>query len=169
MCRDHGSPLRLRSLDPPLLVLSFCLLLATPAPAQQSESPSLPTIIGYVQTLEARLESREAQAKAQVIYWQNTVDALKRETGKDRQSSIESSKKLSKAQAELSKSQTAYKETVTLLALSDRALNDYIVISEKQIRGLELKLRVSRYTGTVVSLSLAATGVYIIGDKLGLW
>lgn len=156
-------------LAPLLLALSFFLLSPTLAHAQMSEPISLPTIIGYVKTLEQRLELREKQAKAQVIYWQNIVAALKQENENDNTCSIELLAKLEAAQAELSKSQTAYAATVNLLALSDQAFSDYKTTSERQIKGLELQLRLYKSASIIVSVSLAATGIYILGDRLEWW
>jgi len=140
-----------------------------PAHGQTQEPPSLPTIIGYVAILEQRLESRESQAKAQVTYWQNTVDALTQEIANDKTRSIELSEALTKAQSELSKSQTAYAEIVSLLASSDKALSDYKRTSESQIKALELQVRLYKSASVVVTVSLVATGVYIIGNRLELW
>jgi hypothetical protein len=41
--------------------------------------------------------------------------------------------------------------------------------TEGQIKALELQVRLYKSASVVVTVSLAATGVYIIGNRLELW
>lgn len=146
------------------LCLSLSVWASPPAPSlgNPTELPalSLQSMIKYSENLEERLILREAQAKAQVIYWQNTVDALTKENARDKQKSKESSELLEAARLELSKSLTAYAEIFRWHEALEKTFKDYREASEAEKAASEREKKRLKW--------IAALGIGT-GAALGVW
>jgi septal ring factor EnvC (AmiA/AmiB activator) len=164
---------------------AFCLLLAlsssvpllaqegatsSPAmPPSASVPTSLPDLIQTSQLLKARLETRKAQAQAQVESWQSIAEALRKEIALEKQNSAESLAKLAKAEAELSKSQADLKEISKSLDALSTDFDGYKQKSEAKIQALTIENGLYKKAGTALLVLAAGLGAYLGGHALGAW
>ena len=148
-----------------LLVALCCLFLAMPAHGQTSESAPTMTLSQLLQTADAsltRLETRLTERKSQIESLQIDLLALQIQLA-------EASTLAEQSQSELTATSTSLQSLEARYDRLSKQLADYRLETESQIKALELQVRLYKSASVVVTVSLVATGVYIIGNRLELW
>lgn len=149
------------------LSLAVFLFLALPASAsgQTSANSSTMTLSQLLQIADeslTKLESRLQERKQQVESLQSELLILKIQLD-------EALTLAEKSQADLMEISKKLESLTKRYEALSMQLEAYRVESEKQIKALELQLRFYKSAGAVALISLSASGVYILGDKLGWW
>ena len=150
------------------LLLSFAFLFligAATAHGQTSENAPTMTLSQLLQTADAsltRLEIRLTERKAQIESLQADLLALQIQLA-------EASTLAAQSQSELTETLVSLQSLETRYKMLSKQLADYRSEMESQIKALELQLRLYKSASIVVTVSLSATVVYIIGGRLELW
>jgi len=123
------------------------------------------TLSQLLQTADAsltRLETRLQERKAQIESLQIDLLTLQIQLAEASTLAAQSQSELTATSASLQSLEARYDRLSKQLA-------DYRLETESQIKALELQVRLYKSASIVVTVSLSATVVYIIGDRLELW
>lgn len=149
-----------------LLAFAFFFLIGV-ATAHGQASASAPTMtLSQLLTVAdeslTRLETRLQERKQQIESLQSDLLTLQIQLA-------EASTLAAQSQAALTETSTSLASLETRYEALSKQLADYRATTESQIKGLELQLRLYKSASVVVTASLAATGIYILGDRLEWW
>ena len=136
-----------------------------PAHGQTSETAPTMTLSQLLQTADAsltRLETRLQERKAQIESLQIDLLTLQIQLAEASTLAAQSQSELTATSASLQSLEARYDRLSKQLA-------DYRLETESQIKALELQVRLYKSASIVVTVSLSATVVYIIGGRLELW
>jgi len=123
------------------------------------------TLSQLLQTADAsltRLETRLQERKAQIESLQIDLLTLQIQLAEASTLAAQSQSELTATSASLQSLEARYDRLSKQLA-------DYRLETESQIKALELQVRLYKSASIVVTVSLSATVVYIIGGRLELW
>ena len=132
---------------------------------QTSETAPTMTLSQLLQTADAsltRLETRLQERKAQIESLQIDLLTLQIQLA-------EASTLAAQSQSELTETSPSLQSLEARYDRLSKQLADYRLETESQIKALELQVRLYKSASIVVTVSLSATVVYIIGDRLELW
>lgn len=149
-----------------LLAFAFFFLIgAATAHGQTSDAAPTMTLSQLLTVADeslTRLETRLQGRKQQIESLQSDLLTLQIQLA-------EASTLAAQSQADLTETSTSLASLEKRYEALSKQLADYRATTESQIKGLELQLRIYKSASIVVSVSLAATGIYIIGDRLEWW
>lgn len=148
-----------------LAFVFFFLIGAATAHGQTSENAPTMTLSQLLQTADeslTRLESRLTERKEQIESLQADLLALQIQLA-------EASTLAEQSQSALTETSTSLQSLETRYETLSKHLADYRAETEAQIKALELRVKFYKSAGVVVTVSLSATVVYIIGDRLEWW
>lgn len=156
------------SFSAPLLAQEAPISLS-PVQATQPESTPLLNLLETSQLLKTRLETRKAQAQAQVESWTIIEQALRQEIAQGKLDSAASSAKLAKAETELAKSQADLTAISNSLAALSTDFDSYKNKSESKIAALSIEVKAYKTAGGILLAVATLVGGYLGGHALGAW